>query len=66
MKRLNKTNIEWSRKVSSIDQLEEIYGKPNPASLIKEIDFISEKCLPGKAKKFGALCLIVVSRVSLS
>ena len=43
MKRLNKTNIEWSRKVSSIDQLEEIYGKPNPASLIKEIDFISEE-----------------------
>ena len=43
MNRMNKTANTWTSKVNSIDQLEQIYGEPNPASLIKEIDYISEE-----------------------
>ena len=43
MNRLKNATTTWTSKVGSIDQLEEIYGKPSPASLIKEIDYISEE-----------------------
>ena len=39
---MSKTVTAWTSKVQSIDQLEEIYGEPNPDSLAKEIDYISE------------------------
>jgi len=42
MNEMSQPKTDWAGKVSSIEELEELYGAPVPASLTKEIDHISE------------------------